>query len=84
LTDVVGEFNSDEDKKGYLLTGYEAYLTREPCCMCSMALLHSRVARIFFQTRSVTTGALVSKVMLHTVQGLNHHFEVFAFEEKEN
>ncbi|XP_023176677.1 probable inactive tRNA-specific adenosine deaminase-like protein 3 isoform X1 [Drosophila hydei] len=62
----------------YLCTGYDVYLLREPCLMCSMALVHSRVKRIFFLERS-DNGALASKFQLHAVKELNHHYEVFQF-----
>lgn len=60
----------------YLCTGYDVYLSHEPCTMCSMALVHSRVKRIFFET-AIDTGAICSLVKLHTIKALNHHYEVF-------
>lgn len=60
----------------YLCTGYDVYFNNEPCLMCSMALIHSRVRRVFFCERS-KNGALVSCAKLHTIKELNHHYEVF-------
>ncbi|KAL7735616.1 hypothetical protein ACLKA6_002506 [Drosophila palustris] len=62
----------------YLCTGYDIYLLREPCLMCAMALVHSRVKRIFFLEQS-ENGALTTSFQLHSVKELNHHYEVFQF-----
>ncbi|XP_058121828.1 probable inactive tRNA-specific adenosine deaminase-like protein 3 [Anopheles ziemanni] len=60
----------------YLCTGYDIYLTHEPCVMCAMALTHSRVRRVFYH-HPTPQGALETLVKLHTVKDLNHHFEAF-------
>lgn len=60
----------------YLCTGYDAYITHEPCMMCAMALIHSRVKRVFYGTK-VPKGALGTSSKLHTIRELNHHYVVF-------
>ncbi|XP_054717317.1 probable inactive tRNA-specific adenosine deaminase-like protein 3 [Uloborus diversus] len=60
----------------YLCTGMDAYITREPCIMCAMALVHSRIRRVFYGSRT-SWGALGSHHNLHLQQGLNHHYEVW-------
>lgn len=71
---------TEELKYGaYLCTGYDVYLLREPCLMCSMAMVHSRVKRIFYRTNNPERGALGggTKLKLHGVRELNHHYQVF-------
>ncbi|XP_055839083.1 probable inactive tRNA-specific adenosine deaminase-like protein 3 [Episyrphus balteatus] len=78
VTEEMLTSNNLEKYGPYLCTGYDVYLMVEPCLMCSMALLHSRVRRIFYLQPS-ENGALQTKLKLHTIKEVNHHFEVFKF-----
>ena len=42
-----------------------------------MALVHSRIRRVFYGCSDNRTGALGSRYKIHTQTGLNHHYEVF-------
>ena len=66
-----------QSMEGYLCTDFEVYTNTEPCVMCSMALLHSRVSKVFFSTKNPHSGGLSSVFRLHTEEGLNHHFEAY-------
>ena len=61
----------------YLLTGLTLFITHEPCIMCSMALLHSRVKEIVYLYPMTATGGCGSVACLPTLQGVNHRFHIF-------
>lgn len=64
-------------KVPYLLSGCVAILLYEPCTMCSMALLHSRVDAVIYFRRNSCAGALGSKCYLNSMISLNHRFPVY-------
>lgn len=73
-------FLSDEPMKSsqYYATGVVAYCSHEPCIMCSMALLHNRVAAVVFPQgrENFEHGGLGGRLSLHAQQQLNHRFHV--------
>lgn len=69
--------NSACESISYICTGFDVYISHEPCMMCAMALLHSRVRRIFYACPQLQFGALGSLTKLHTLPGINHRYEVF-------
>lgn len=68
-----------EDKKNgtnYLLTDLTFFITHEPCIMCSMALLHSRVKEVIYLYPMSQTGGCGGSVCLPTLKGVNHRFSI--------
>lgn len=63
--------------KPYLCTGFDCYVVREPCVMCAMALVHSRVRRVIYAESNPEHGALGGSLKLHGQQSLNHHYSVY-------
>lgn len=53
------------------------FLPQEPCAMCAMALVHSRVRRVVYCLPDPRFGALGSRYRLHGQRSLNHHYLVF-------
>lgn len=74
--------NGSCESTSYICTGFDVYLSHEPCMMCAMALLHSRVRRIFYVCPRLQFGALGSLTKLHTLPGINHRYEVFTVTER--
>ncbi|XP_053593896.1 probable inactive tRNA-specific adenosine deaminase-like protein 3 [Microplitis demolitor] len=78
--DVKSKSKSDDAQEDfkYLCTKYWVFLDQEPCAMCAMALLHSRVGLVFYNAANKTHGVLGSKTSLHTLPGLNHRYKVWS------
>lgn len=80
-----GKSMSDElkfDDRDYLCTGYDCFLSQEPCIACAMALVHSRIKRVFvYRDDHSVCGECDDHAYtvhrLHTLKGLNHHYQVF-------
>ena len=71
----------NEDNTAYLCLDYDVYTTHEPCSMCAMALIHSRVKRCIFIRQMERTGALLPTsgdgYCMHSNKRLNSKYEVF-------
>jgi tRNA-specific adenosine deaminase 3 len=60
----------------YLLTGLTLFITHEPCIMCSMALLHSRVKEVFYIVPMPQTGGCGGSACLPALKGVNHRYSI--------
>ena len=73
--------NSDshiQSNMPYLCTEYDCYVVQEPCAMCAMALVHSRLRRVIFCEIDKDGGLLGgSGLKLHSKRTLNHHYNVY-------
>lgn len=54
----------------------EMYVTLEPCAMCAMAMVHSRIAKLYFGAYDEKTGAAGSKLNIFEKDLFNHNVEV--------
>ncbi|KIO20201.1 hypothetical protein M407DRAFT_140137, partial [Tulasnella calospora MUT 4182] len=78
-------------QQSYLLTGYTLFITHEPCIMCCMALLHSRVKDVVYIKPMPKTGGLggrgpdehqaLVEDSVPGLKGVNHRFSIWRWTE---
>lgn len=61
----------------YRLDGASLFVTLEPCPMCFGAIVHARIARLYYGAADPKTGAVESQWHMARHPGLNHRVEVF-------
>lgn len=72
----------------YLCTNYDIIVTEEPCMMCTMGLVQSRIRRLFyFDSRSIDSSmnmgqtcfpdGAIEQFLVHRDKNLNHRFEAW-------
>lgn len=72
-----GEKKSPLPVDQYLCTGLDCYVSREPCVMCTMALVHSRIRRIIFVAHNNDQLGGLSEAKVHCEVALNHRCEAY-------
>ncbi|CAN6655139.1 tRNA-specific adenosine deaminase subunit Tad3p [Trichomonascus vanleenenianus] len=78
--------SSTTTEKAYLCLNLEAYTTHEPCTMCSMALVHSRIARLFYIEPQESTGAIdphSTGLCVHARKQLNWTYDAWRWTDPE-
>jgi len=61
----------------YRLAGAALFVTLEPCVMCVGAMVHARIAELYFGARDEKAGALGSIYDIGRDGRLNHRIEVY-------
>ncbi|KAJ7044028.1 cytidine deaminase-like protein [Mycena alexandri] len=75
-TDTDADTDSPRNGTNYLLTSQILFTTHEPCIMCSMALLHSRVKEVVYLLPMEKTGGCGGVTCVPTLPGVNHRFSI--------
>ncbi len=60
------------------LTGCELWVTLEPCAMCAGAIMHARIARLYYAAPDPKGGAVAHGARLFDQPGALHRPEVYA------
>ncbi len=75
--EIVALRDAAKSVANHRLIDTDLFVTIEPCTMCAGALVHARVARLFFGAREPRAGSVVSTCQVLANPGLNHQVEVF-------
>lgn len=71
--EVMALRNAGERLKNYRLPELSLYVTLEPCCMCSGAIIHARIKNVYFGAADPKTGACGSVFNVLNDMRHNHH-----------
>lgn len=74
--EIVAIKKATEALGNWWLEDCDMYVTLEPCAMCAMAMIHSRIRHLYFGAYDEKTGAAGSKVNLFEKGLFNHDVEV--------
>lgn len=74
--EMVALKKASEVVENWWLEDCEMYVTLEPCAMCAMAMVHSRIAKLYFGAYDDKTGAAGSKLNIFEKDMFNHNIEV--------
>ena len=77
-----GQLGKREADSGYYVcSGLWALMYREPCVMCSMALTHSRIAKLVFleEYNGYGCGGCNNEVQIFCDPRLNHKYKVYQY-----
>lgn len=80
---LINKYSEDyliKDKKRYLLTNLTLITHIEPCMMCSMALVHSRINRVIYTENNKNFMGSLNKELNINNLGVNHKYEVFQYD----
>lgn len=76
---------SDSSKDNYLLYGMTMVCLHEPCLMCSMALVHSRLKNLVYFRKGAYEDCPFSNDKINFLGlKLNHKFQVFVLKKGKN
>src|SRR5260370_25634454 len=58
------------------LTDCDLYVTKEPCVICAVAVVHTRIRRVIFGCADPSAGAAGSMMNLLQMRSFNHRFQI--------
>ncbi|MDD3265831.1 MAG: nucleoside deaminase [Burkholderiales bacterium] len=70
--EIIAIKEASDKLKTHRLIDCDLYVTIEPCLMCSGAIMHSRIRRVFFGAIEPKTGAIISQFQVFSNKAVNH------------